>query len=104
MKEFKVYTQEEALNSTLGRKGTPARDEYESMVEDYLVGCAIREAREAQNLTQEELGLRIGVQKARISSIERGANLRLSTLRRIFKALGLEVKLDIADMQPITIC
>lgn len=68
------------------------------------MGLAIRQAREAQNLTQEELGMRIGVQKARISSIERGANLRLSTIRRIFRALGIEVKLDIKDMNPIHIC
>lgn len=101
---MKIYTQEEMLERTLGKRGTAAREEYEAQVEDYLVGLAIRQAREAQNLTQEELGQRIGVQRARISSIEKGANLRLSTLRRIFKALNLEVKLDISDMPPIAIC
>lgn len=101
---MKLYTQEEVLDMTIGPKGTPRRDEYDAKVEDYLVGLAIRQAREAQNLTQEELGVRIGVQKARISSIERGANLRLSTIRRIFRALGIEVKLDIKDMNPIHIC
>ena len=92
------------LNLTLGAKGTPERDEYEARVDDYLVGLAIRQAREAQNLTQEQLGERIGVQRARICSIERGANLRLSTIRRIFSALGLEVKLDIANMPSIPLC
>lgn len=104
MSKMKVYTQEEMLDITLGKKGSPARDEYEAKVEDYLVGMAIRQAREAHNLTQEELGERIGVQKARISSIERGANLQLSTLRRIFRALGEEVRLDISNMQPIPLC
>lgn len=104
MDKMKLYTQEEVLDMTIGPKGTPRRDEYDAKVEDYLVGLAIRQAREAQNLTQEELGVRIGVQKARISSIERGANLRLSTIRRIFRALGIEVKLDIKDMNPIHIC
>lgn len=79
-------------------------EDYEAQVEDYRVGLAIRQAREAQNLTQEELGQRIGIQRARISSIEKGANLRLSTMRRIFKALDLEVKLDIPNMPPIVIC
>lgn len=104
MGKMKIYTQDEMLDMTLGKRGTPARDEYEAKVEDYLVGMAIRQAREAHNLTQEELGKRIGVQKARISSIERGSNLQLSTIRRIFRALGEEVKLDISNMKPIPLC
>ncbi|MDD5838553.1 MAG: helix-turn-helix transcriptional regulator [Muribaculaceae bacterium] len=104
MEKMKVYSQEEMLDRTLGPKGTPERDEYDAKVKDYLVGLAIRRAREAQNLTQEQLGERIGVQRARISSIEKGTNLRLSTLRRIFTALGMEVNLSIGDMQPIPLC
>ncbi len=104
MEKMKVYTQEEALDLTLGKKGTPERDAYDAKVEDYLVGLAIRRARESRNLTQEQLGERIGVQRARICSIEKGVNLRLSTLRRIFKALDIEVKLDIENMQSIVLC
>lgn len=104
MEKMKVYSQEEMLDRTLGPKGTPERDEYDAQVKYYLVGLAIRRAREAQNLTQEQLGERIGVQRARISSIEKGTNLRLSTLRRIFTALGIEVNLSIGDMQPIPLC
>ena len=101
---MKTYTQEEILDSTLGMKGTPERDEYDAKVDDYLVGLAIRRAREAQNLTQQQLGERIGVQRARICSIERGSNLRLSTIRRVFSALGMEVKLDISSMPSIPLC
>ena len=101
---MKTYTQEEMLDRTLGLKGTPERDEYDAMVDDYLVGLAIRRAREAQNLTQQQLGERIGVQRSRICSIERGCNLRLSTLRRVFSALGMEVKLDISSMPSIPLC
>lgn len=104
MDKIKVYSQDEMLNIALGVKGTPGRDEYDAKVEDYLVGLAIRKARESQNLTQEQLGERIGVQRARICSIERGANLRLSTLRRIFTALGMKVNLEIEDMQSIPLC
>lgn len=53
MEKMKVYTQEEALDLTLGKKGTPERDAYDARVEDYLVGLAIRKARESKNLTQE---------------------------------------------------
>lgn len=104
MEKMNTYNQAEMLDRTLGPKGTPERDEYEARVEDYMVGLAIRKAREAKNLTQEQLGERIGVQRARICSIERGANLRLSTIRRIFTALEMEVKLDIANMQSIPLC
>jgi len=104
MEKMKIYSQDEMLDRALGAKGSPERDEYDAKVEDYLVGLAIRRAREACNLTQEQLGERIGVQRARICSIERGANLRLSTIRRIFSALGMEVKLDIANMQSIPLC
>lgn len=104
MKKMKVYTHDQALDMTLGKKGTPARDAYDAKVEDYLVGLAIRRARESKELTQEQLGERIGVQRARICSIEKGVNLRLSTLRRIFSALDMEVKLDIANMDSIVLC
>lgn len=101
---MKVYTQEEMLERTVGPIGTTARDEYEDKVADFKLGLAIREARERLNLTQEQLGERIGVQRARICSIEKGVNLRLSTIRRIFQALGLEVKLNIVDFGSVTIC
>lgn len=104
MEKMKIYSQAEMLDRTLGSKGTPERDEYEAKVDDYMVGVAIRRARESRNLTQEQLGERIGVQRARICSIERGANLRLSTIRRIFSALEMEVKLDIANLQSIPLC
>lgn len=104
MRKMKTYSQTEMLDRTLGPKGTPERDEYEARVDDYMVGLAIRRAREAKNLTQQQLGERIGVQRARICSIERGANLRLSTIRRIFSALEMEVNLDIVNMQSIPLC
>ena len=43
-----------------------------------------------QNLTQEELGERIGVQKAQISRLEKGKSvITLPTMSRIFQALGV---------------
>lgn len=104
MTKLTVYSQEEGLGLKLGTKITPLRDEYDAKVDDYIIGLAIRKARESQNLTQEQLGERIGVQRARICSIEKGVNLRLSTLRRIFSALDIEVSLDIANVQKIALC
>ena len=42
-----------------------------------------------QNLTQDELGERIGVQKAQISRMERGYSISIPTMSRVFKALGI---------------
>lgn len=100
---MKTYTQEEMLDTVMGVKGTPERDEFDAQVEDYIIGLAIRRARESQNMTQQQLGERVGVQRSRICSIERGANITLATLRRIFTALGLEVRLNIGDMPAIAL-
>ena len=49
----------------------------------------IKKIRLEQNLTQEELGKRVGVKKAQISKFEKGKGLGLSSMRRVFKALGI---------------
>ena len=104
MEKMKIYTHDEMLDRVIGLKGTSSRNEYDEEMEDFLIGLAIKRAREAKKLTQAQLGEKIGVQRARICSIEKGANLRLSTLRKIFKALGLEVDLDIKNMAVVPIC
>lgn len=72
MEQMKFYTEEEALDRVLGNKGTPTRDKYETDVNNFLIGEAIKQAREAKNLTQEQLGELMEVKRAQISKIERG--------------------------------
>ena len=101
--KFKLYTMEEVLDEALGPKGTPARDEHErsvaAAVHAFRIGEAIREARLRQNLTQEELGERIGVQRAQISRIERGYSISIPTMSRVFQALGVPTaSLDLGAM------
>lgn len=90
---MKLYSLEEVKDDLLGKVGTPARDEHERKVEEswhaYRIGEAIKKARMMQNLTQEELGERIGVQRAQISRIENGYSISIPTMSRIFKALGI---------------
>ena len=71
----------------------------------FLVGNALREARQSRHLTQEELGKLVGVQKAQISRIENGKNLTLSTIVRFLKALNLNATLHIGsdDEVPLTV-
>ncbi len=90
---MKLYSLEEVTDELIGKKGTPVRDDFDRKVEDalhaYRIGEAIRAERLRQNLTQEELGERIGVQKAQISRMERGYSISIPTMSRVFKALGI---------------
>lgn len=81
------------VEETWGPIGTPERDKMENKLEAdlnaYFVGEAIKRARLAQKLTQEQLGERVGVQKSQISKLEKGRSIiTLPTINRIFKALG----------------
>ena len=58
----------EVVDEVWGKTGTKERDMMEMQLKEdvnaYYLGEAIRKARKAQNLTQEQLGERIGVQRA----------------------------------------
>ena len=95
---MKFYTHEQMLDKHVGVKGTPKRDEYDEQIEMLLVGDAIRRTRQARNLSQEQLGELVGVQKAQISRIENGKNLTLATIAKVFRALQQEVCLDIPSI------
>ena len=82
------------VDEVWGEKGTPERDAMEAQLKEelqaYYVGEAIKKARLKQNLTQEELGERIGVKRSQICKLESGkSSMTLSTLSRVFKALGI---------------
>ena len=90
MEEMKLYTHEEMLDRVIGTKGTPAREKYETDINNFLIGEAIKRAREAKNLTQEQLGELMGVKRAQISKIESGKSISFSTIVRAFKAMGVK--------------
>lgn len=91
--DMKLYDFDEVLDEHFGKKGTPRRDEHDRKVAEavnaYKIGEAIKKAREQQNLTQQQLGERIGVQKAQISRLERGHSITIPTMSRVFQALGI---------------
>ncbi|MCH5347313.1 MAG: hypothetical protein J1E63_09395 [Muribaculaceae bacterium] len=41
MKKMKVYTEEESLVLSLGKKGTPLRDKFDEEMQEYLFDLAI---------------------------------------------------------------
>ena len=57
------------------------------------LGDALRRLRRRVRLKQGQLALMIGARQPAVSKIERGADLRLSTLRRLFDALGCDLVL-----------
>jgi ribosome-binding protein aMBF1 (putative translation factor) len=98
MEKIKLYTMNELLDRDLGLIGTPERDKFEQDLADelqaYRVGEAIKKARKAQKLTQEELGERMGVQRSQVCRIESGKSITLASMMRAFRALGVQVALD----------
>jgi HTH-type transcriptional regulator / antitoxin HipB len=93
---MKTYTLEEVQDKLIGKVGTPERDRFEYELQMELIGQAIKQTRKERNLTQEELGKLIGVQKAQISRIESNAsNVTIDTLIRVFKALQANVKFQV---------
>ncbi len=93
---MKLFTLDEVQDKLIGKKGTPERDRFEYELQVDLIGKAIKQTRQERNLTQEELGKLIGVQKSQISRLESNAsNVTIDTLMRVFKALQAEVKLQV---------
>ena len=90
---MKLHSFDDYKDELFGTVGTPERDEMEAKLKEevdaYFVGEAIRKARLAQHLTQEQLGEKIGVQRAQISKLEKGESITLASMRRVFKALGV---------------
>jgi DNA-binding XRE family transcriptional regulator len=98
---MKTFTLEQVQDKLIGEIGTPKRDSFENELRLDLLGNAIRQIRRERNLTQEELGRLVGVQKAQISKLENNAgNVTIDTLMRVFAALKAKVKLhiELADL------
>lgn len=95
-KGMKMYTLEELTDKYIGEKGTTDREQFEFELKLDILGDMIKKARKEQNLTQEQLGELIGVQKAQISKIENNTkDVRLSTIMKVFEALKAKVKMTI---------
>ena len=82
------------VDEVWGPAGTPERDAMEARLKEdlqaYHIGEAIKAERIRQNLTQEELGAKVGVKKSQICKLERGkCSMTLSTMCKVFLALGI---------------
>ena len=105
---MKTYTFDEVKDELIGKVGTSERDEHERKVAEavnaFRLGEVVRERRLDQNLTQEELGKRMGVKKSQVSKLERGDDMSLRSMRRVFRALGVEsATLDLGAAGKVTL-
>lgn len=95
-KEFKTYALAEMKDKYIGKVGTQERDEYEYELRMDVLGKMIKTARLERNLTQEELGQLVGVQKAQISKLESSANsATIDTVIKVFRALNAEINFNV---------
>ncbi len=93
---MKIYTFDEVKDEFIGKVGTPRRDLFEYELQMDLIGNAIKQTRKERNLTQEELGKLVGVQKSQISRLEKNtSNVTIETLLKVFTALKAKVKIQV---------
>ncbi|WP_352423846.1 helix-turn-helix transcriptional regulator [Proteiniphilum sp.] len=94
-----IKTFDQVKDEVIGLRGTERRDALERELEALRLGIQIRNAREKQNLTQEQLAERINKKRTFISRIENdGSNLTVKTLLDIVeKGLGgkLVISVDV---------
>ncbi len=95
-RKIATYSFDRVKDELIGEAGTQARDQYEFDLKLELLGEMIKTVRQERNLTQEQLGALVGVQKAQISKLERNAsNVTVATILKVFKALQTTVSFKV---------
>ncbi len=93
---MKLTSIDKLTDEIVGKKGTPERDIFEYDLRMDIVGTMIKDARIKRNMTQQDLGDLLGVQKSQISKLENNTkDFRIGTILRALKALGAKVKLSV---------
>lgn len=94
--EMKTYTLSEMKDKYIGKIGTTERDEYEYELRMDVLDRMIKTARQERNLTQEQLGQLVGVQKSQISKLESSTNsATIDTILKVFKALKADIHFNV---------
>lgn len=94
--EIKSYSLAEMKDKYIGKIGTSERDEYEYELRMDVLGRMIKTARQERNLTQEQLGQLVGVQKSQISKLESSTNsATIDTILKVFKALKADIHFNV---------
>jgi len=95
-KELQLFTFDQIKDEFIGEKGTEKRQVYEQELQLEVLGDLIKKVRLERNLTQEQLGKLIGVQRAQISKLENNTtNVTLDTILKVFGALKAKVNFNV---------
>jgi DNA-binding XRE family transcriptional regulator len=82
-------------NDIKHRKMTPERiAAADRRVEEEIVAIRLRELREAEGVTQEEVAKRVAVAQAQVSRAENRGNPHIDTVRRYLEALGYTLEVS----------
>lgn len=93
---MKTYSLSEMKDKHIGPIGSSDRDEYEYELRMEVLGKMIKTTRRERNLTQEELGKLVGVQKAQISKLESSTNsATIDTILKVFSAMKAEINFNV---------
>lgn len=94
--KIKTYSLTELKDKYIGKVGSVERDEYEYELNMDVLGRMIKTARQERNLTQEQLGQLVGVQKSQISKLESSTNsATIDTILKVFKALKADIHFNV---------
>jgi len=95
-RELKTVSLDTMIDKHIGKRGSEKREAFENELRIEFLGQAIRQARKELNLTQEDLGKLVGVQKTQISKIENSVkNARFETILKVFEALGAKISFSV---------
>ena len=95
-KELEMFTLDQIKNEFIGEVGSEKRTIYEQELQLAVIGDLIRKVRLERNLSQEELGKLIGVQRAQISKLENNTtNVTIETILKVFGALKAKVNFNV---------
>lgn len=98
-KKLEIYSFDQIKDEFIGEVGTEKRTRYEQELQIEVLGEMIRKVRLERNLTQEELGKLIGVQRAQISKLENHTtNVTMETILKVFGALKAQVNFSVELM------
>lgn len=95
MKTFEEYKKQQMQDPEFVK-------EYETIQPEMDVIRAIVNARTSQNLTQNELAKRTGINQADISKLENGTrNPSINLLKRLAEGMGMSLKIEFVPKQKI---
>lgn len=94
--DLKMFSFEEIKDEFIGKTDTIKRTLYEQELQMEVLGDLIKKVRLERNMTQEELGKLVGVQRAQISKLENNTtNVTVETILRVFSALKAKVNFNV---------